>query len=150
MKGYWTDEWLQRLFDRYNRRYWQGNLRGWSVRWSGREAGTLPAAAIDTERQRRNLEQAFGPNWPVVLARVNRASAGCDRKNRQITVDIDQIRSDRQLRETLLHEMCHAASKGVHGKTWQREMERVIRAGGPESLRFDLAKHKRFERERRI
>ena len=70
-------------------------------------------------------------------------AGGCDRINREITLDIDQTKGDRDALLSLLHEMCHAATTGSHGKSWQEEMKRIIRAG-VHTLRADLEKHARL------
>jgi hypothetical protein len=96
-KAYWSDEWLQGLVDRYNRRYFGGRLCGWSVEWCGGRTGKLPAAAVLSRKRRQEFQEAFGPNWPAVLAKVNQASAGCDRLNRRITLHIEMHGSDREV-----------------------------------------------------
>lgn len=140
----WTDEQLQGLFEYYNRRYWNGKLDGWMVRWSG--DGRPPAAAVDSMRQRDDFEQTFGPDWPEKLARIGLV-AGSDRIKHEISVDISKVSSVQDIQITLLHEMCHAASTGTHGTSWQKEMNRIIRAGAPAGLRADLAHHQKIHEE---
>jgi hypothetical protein len=51
-------------------------------------------------------------------------------KKRQIAIDVDNHRTDREIRATLLHEMAHAAagSKGLaHGYAFWEQIERLLR-----------------------
>jgi len=54
-------------------------------------------------------------------------------RNRQVFFHpvVFERSSERQVRETLLHEMAHAATPGVHSKAWYREMKRLHRLGAP-------------------
>jgi len=53
-------------------------------------------------------------------------------RKRRITIDVEQHRSDRQVRSTLLHEMCHAAKReDGHGPAFFAQLERLLRAGAP-------------------
>ena len=75
-----TPEKLQRLFRYYNRRYWRGRLPEYQIRFE-----PLPE---DTDRK--------------ILA-------WCDAPNQTLRFDPEKIKTDRQWRITLLHEMCHVA-----------------------------------------
>jgi SprT-like family len=97
-KTTWTDKRLERLFARYNRRYWNGKLPAYSVRVDSTSLG-----------------------------------AYCYRKTRTITMNVESMRSDREVRSVLVHEMVHAATGLGHGATWQVEMARLKAAGAPTS-----------------
>jgi len=72
------------------------------------------------------------PRYNVVISDTYWGSA-CDRRNRQVFFHpvVFERSSERQVRETLLHEMAHAATPGVHSKAWYREMKRLHRLGAP-------------------
>ena len=76
----WTEHRLQRLFVRYNCRFWHGRLRGVRVCISP-------------------LERCYG-QWVY--------------KHREIRIDIERHENDREIRSTLLHEMCHVAAGPDH------------------------------------
>lgn len=102
MNTTWTDSRLARLFDRYNRRFWNGRL----------------------------------PKYSVIASDLYRGGL-CKKRERQIFINLDTFRSDKEIRATLLHEMAHAATRDSHGKYWQSEMERLAEEGAPIS-RVDL------------
>jgi hypothetical protein len=58
----------------------------------------------------------------------------CNRINRLIEIDPDGHTSDKQLRSTLLHEMCHATSRGGHSLEFFREVERLLKRRAPVSV----------------
>ena len=60
--------------------------------------------------------------------------------NREISIDYDHYgeASEQSIRLTLLHEMCHATSRGTHGQSWQREMQRIIAAEATRMLQANL------------
>ncbi len=70
---------------------------------------------------------------PVYRVRVDFTYKGayCSKKKRTITVNVESMRSDREIRGVLLHEMAHAATRAGHGATWQAEMARLRAAGAP-------------------
>jgi hypothetical protein len=90
---------VQKLFDRYNKRFWKGKLRGWAVD---------EVHCSDTPADQRG---EYG---------------SCDNETREIFIQIGL--SSAEKRKTLLHEMCHAAT-GIpgesHGQSWQKEMFRI-------------------------
>ncbi len=93
----WTDKRLERLFARYNFRYWEGKLPSYSVRVDSTYKGCY-----------------------------------CEKRTRTITMNVESLRSYREIRGVLLHEMAHAAVRVVgHGAIWQAEMERLKAAGAP-------------------
>lgn len=55
----------------------------------------------------------------------------CDRRAHKLFINVASHYTDLQVRQTLLHEMAHAATKGGHGKHWLAEMERIKRLGAP-------------------
>ena len=46
----WTDQRLQRLFSRYNKRFWQGKLAGWTVDTSEDHPGAFGYCNPKTHR----------------------------------------------------------------------------------------------------
>jgi hypothetical protein len=139
-----TDQLLQSLFDQYNERFWCGKLQGWSVQWAGGDTGKLHACSVSPKRV-REFEQAFGPDWQVLLQRLEPLVAACDRLKREITIDASLKGNEQEVRKALLHEMCHAATKVrkgyEHGSAWKNEIARIIAAGAPVSLRNDFKKY---------
>ena len=119
-------------------------LQGWTVRWAGGTTGRPHAASFSPKRV-REFEEAFGPQWRARLERLDPMAAACDRRKREITIDVSQKSNKRKLRNSLLHEMCHAATRvrklQAHGSAWKKEMERIIAAGAPASLRLDFKKY---------
>src|SRR6266576_2871566 len=100
----WQQMNVQKLFERYNRRYFEGRLRGWTV--DEVHCSDLPAGS----------HGEYG---------------ACDNTAREIFI---QIRlSPAEKRKTLLHEMCHAAAPETgnecHGRVWQKEMLRIAELG---------------------
>ena len=96
---------IQRLFDRYNRRFWEGRLRGWTV--DEVDCSDLPA----------DQHGEYG---------------ACDNEMREIFIQIGLPPTEK--RKTLLHEMCHAATGRhgeSHGQSWQKEMFRIDELGAP-------------------
>jgi hypothetical protein len=99
----WTESRLQRLFVRYNRRFWHGRLRG--VRF-----------CISP------LERCYG-EWLL--------------KQREIRIDIDRHEgNDREIRSTLLHEMCHVAAGPDHNSKFWAEIERLLCRRAPIAVGF--------------
>ncbi len=91
----WTQRRLQRLYDRYNAKYWDGAL----------------------------------PTHAVVLGPCD-ALGRCDPRRKLVTIDAAIHRSDRAVRSTLLHEMCHVATgQGGHDSHFLEELERLLADG---------------------
>jgi predicted SprT family Zn-dependent metalloprotease len=95
---------LRRLFERYNRLYWQQKL----------------------------------PHCRVIAARLQKSVGRFDPRNRTIKIDVAKHRSDRELRSTLLHEMCHVAahragSRGHDAKFFE-QMEQLLRKSAPVTI----------------
>jgi SprT-like family protein len=91
---------LQKLFERYDRRFFGGQLRGWTVD----EVHCSDSGAGHGE---------YG---------------SCCNETREIFIQIGLSPSEK--RKTLLHEMCHAvASDECHDEPWQREMLRIAELG---------------------
>jgi hypothetical protein len=94
---------IQRLFDRYNQRFWKGELREWTV--DEVHLSELPAG--------QHVEQG---------------STCAD--TREIFIQIGLAPAEKC--KTLLHEMCHAAARDdmTHGPLWKKEMLRIGNLGG--------------------
>ena len=92
---------LQKLFERYNRRFFGGKLRGWTadeVHCSDSPAGTHGEYGL------------------------------CCIEDREISIQIGL--SPAEKRKSLLHEMCHAsACDECHDESWQKEMLRIDKLG---------------------
>lgn len=100
MLSTWTAQRLERLFHRYNQRYWRGRLGQYRV-----VVGPCPDAELI--------------GWHEC-------------KSHTITIDVPAHRTDRQVRKTLLHEMCHAAArKPGHGVRFWAHLEHLLRQGAP-------------------
>jgi hypothetical protein len=103
----WSDRRLQRLFDRYNRRFFNCQLSSWTVSCSAEDVAVLK-------------RQGFG-GW-------------CDFETKRISIAVGDFDWDYQVRRALVHEMAHATTlDGDHfgGEPWSEEMQRLRRAGAP-------------------
>ena len=91
---------VQKLFERYNRRFWEGKLAGWTVSEVHCSDG--------------------GPRGDL---------GHTDNEAQEIFIQIGLPSAER--RDTLLHEMCHAATPSdlCHGDLWQKEMLRIDKLG---------------------
>jgi hypothetical protein len=104
----WNDKRLQRLFDRYNRRFFDSRLVGW----------TVGCGQSDRAVCRRRPGSPF--------------AGYCADWTKRISMDIWPSWSDRKVRSTLLHEMAHASSGDgfhYHSGPWAKEMKRIRRLG---------------------
>ncbi len=79
------------------------------------------------ERYNKRFWSGKLPTYRVVVT-TSRTGGLCDRRKRQILMNVESFRSDSEIRRMLLHEMAHIIALG-HGKLFQRELERLIRAG---------------------
>lgn len=76
------------------------------------------------------------PHYRIVIQDLREAGCvgRCLRRVRRIALDVGRHESDRSIRDTLLHEMCHAAAgRDVYGhgyRFWQ-QVERLLRRGAP-------------------
>lgn len=64
------------------------------------------------------------PEYRVIVKRFRRKYGDCSKRRRRIRIHV-AYRTDREVRATLLHEMCHAAHRWVgdpHGKPFYRQM----------------------------
>jgi hypothetical protein len=92
---------VQRLFDRYNRRFFAGRLLGWTV------------------------DEVHCSDSP---AGRHGEYGSCSEKTREIFIQIGL--SPAEKRKTLLHEMCHAVARDeCHDRPWQKEMFRIAELG---------------------
>ncbi len=84
------------------------------------------------DRYNRRYWRGRLPHYEIILSEKHWGSA-CDRKSRRIylhPVLFERLDED-AIHRTLIHEMAHAATRGVHGRAWQREMKRLKRMGAP-------------------
>jgi hypothetical protein len=93
---------VQKLFERYNRRFFGGKLCGWTV---------------DEVHLHDSLNGFHGEYGDCCVER------------REIFIQMGLAPTEK--RKTLLHEMCHAATPddSLHGASWQREMFRIAELG---------------------
>jgi hypothetical protein len=92
---------LQKLFERYNRRFFGGKLRGWTV---------------------DEVHCSDGP------AGTHGEYGACCDDERAIFIQLGL--SPTEKRKTLLHEMCHAVARDeCHDEPWQKEMLRIAELG---------------------
>jgi hypothetical protein len=99
---------LGRLFDRYNLKYFDGRLSGWTV------------GCTNADRTLCRIEPNVG--------------GLCCLATKRISIDIENWWTSWDLRMTMIHEMAHAASfdESHWGDgAWFAEMERLKRAGAP-------------------
>lgn len=75
------------------------------------------------------------PHYTLRIAPMADAVGRCDRRRRMILIDLARHESDREVGDTLLHEMCHAADRSggrvAHGYGFFRELEMLLRKGSP-------------------
>lgn len=75
------------------------------------------------------------PSYAVVAGRLDGCVGLCDRGDRKITIDVRAHLSDSAIRDTLLHEMAHAAdttgSPVCHGRGFWAQVERLLHQGAP-------------------
>ncbi|MEK7469274.1 MAG: SprT-like domain-containing protein [Planctomycetota bacterium] len=108
----WTSERLSELFQKYNDRYWDGKVPPFLV-------------------QARPMKKSDGD-----------CIGFCNSEDGRIVIDVGRHGSDRSVRRTLLHEMCHAADKtrslsGLsHGYGFWAEVENLLRRGAPFQIGF--------------
>ena len=92
---------VQKLFERYNRRFFSGKLRGWAV------------------------DEVHCSDSP---AGRHKEYGSCSEETREIFIQIGLSSAER--RKTLLHEMCHAVARDeCHDQPWQKEMFRIAELG---------------------
>lgn len=78
------------------------------------------------------------PDCRVIAAHLQRSVGQFDPRTHTIKIDVAKHRSDRELRSTLLHEMCHVAahrngSRGHDAKFFE-QVERLLRKEAPISV----------------
>jgi hypothetical protein len=95
---------LQQLFDYYNRRYWNGELPVYQIRF-----GRLPGEELLW--QYRSLRP-----------KLREGMAQIERSTRTLWFDPRRIRTDRMWRVNLMHEMAHIRSRRGHGGTFFTEL----------------------------
>lgn len=75
------------------------------------------------------------PIYRVAVADMTDAIGLCNRKQKQITIDVERQKSDQEIRSTLLHEMAHAAAfvHGSHGHDpkFFAQVEKLLRMRAP-------------------
>jgi hypothetical protein len=75
------------------------------------------------------------PVYRLVIATMPDAMGRCDWTRKVITIDVEQHKSDREMRSTLLHEMAHAAasirgSRG-HDLKFFAQLEKLLQLNAP-------------------
>jgi hypothetical protein len=75
------------------------------------------------------------PVYRLVIATMPDAMGLCESRRKVITIDVEQHKSDREVRSTLLHEMAHAAasirgSRG-HDLKFFAQLEKLLRLRAP-------------------
>jgi len=72
-------------------------------------------------------------NFSVLICdlREKNAVGRCERSKHKIYIDVDEHRKDREIRSTLLHEMCHAASTHGHGHEFFAQIENLLSRKAP-------------------
>ncbi len=108
----WSSKRLERLYQRYNRLYWGGRLPNCYL-------APVKLSASDPASSHPDSGISFGVT---------------DAK-RRIAIDVGVHKSDRAVRETLLHEMVHVAMRcGAHKQRFIHELERLVQMGAPLSF----------------
>jgi hypothetical protein len=70
------------------------------------------------------------PRYKVVVS-TKHGTGCCDKKHKEIYFN-ESATDETQLKNTLLHEMAHAAAKGnFHGPIWRAQMKRLLTLGAP-------------------
>ena len=97
--------------------------------------------------------------WKAVNEALDGSPLGlCDGRRRRLTVDCSKHSSDKAVRSTLLHEMCHVATPGeriAHGSRFWSQLEMLLRKGAliqvgyAEAPGLRVAPPPRFRRARR-
>lgn len=75
-----------------------------------------------------DLMQAHGlENWTLAFDRARHRAGICRRKQREISLSapLMSVWTEEQARDTILHEIAHALTKGGHGTEWQRMCVRI-------------------------
>lgn len=110
----WTNRRLERLFERYNEKFWDGRLNKIKI---------LVADLASDSRER--IAGRFS------LLPIDEA---------KILVDPAACGSDLEVRRTLLHEMCHLAlccMDDDHGPVFLSELKRIWSRGAPIPIRSE-------------
>jgi predicted SprT family Zn-dependent metalloprotease len=65
--------------------------------------------------------------WTFAFDSAVRRFGMCDRTARRITLSapLVELNNEAEIRDTILHEIAHARSRGHHGRSWRREAERL-------------------------
>jgi hypothetical protein len=66
-------------------------------------------------------------DWRFAFDRAVRRFGTCNRATRQITLSapLVKLNKEAEVRDTILHEIAHARSRGGHGRSWRREAARL-------------------------
>jgi hypothetical protein len=101
---------------------------------------TLPDKRLSQLFQRYNQLYWSGklPEYRIVDAPTLGCLGRCDPRRRTIEIDVQKHKSERELRSTLLHEMCHVAahrngSRGHDAKFFE-QLEQLLRKKAPISI----------------
>jgi SprT-like family len=115
----------------------------------GNQKGRMPTRTKDLNKttwSEERVRSAFArynerywqgrlPHYRLVIEAIPGAMGQCDRVRKIIKIDVDQHKSDREVRSTLLHEMAHAAaiirgSRG-HDPKFFAQVEMLLRRKAP-------------------
>ncbi len=66
-------------------------------------------------------------DWTFAFDHAVRRFGMCDRAARRITLSapLVELNHHAEVRDTILHEIAHARSRGGHGRSWRRQAERL-------------------------
>jgi hypothetical protein len=82
----------------------------------------------DAKAMALTLMDAHGlQDWTFAFDRAVRRFGTCNRAMRRITLSapLVKLNSEAEVRDTILHEIAHARSRGGHGRSWRREAARL-------------------------
>ena len=109
----------------------------------GSQASQEPKRRAWTEERLRDIFAAYNrkywrgrlPVYRLVIATMPDAMGRCEWTRKVITIDVEQHKSDREVRSTLLHEMAHAAasirgSRG-HDPKFFAQLEKLLHVRAP-------------------
>jgi len=91
-------------------------------------------------RYNKNYWNSSLDSWIVGVKKLQDFVGICCRKEKEIWIDIAAHKTDLEVRETLLHEMAHAADKSkskiAHGYGFWEQIERLLEQGAPLNVSF--------------
>lgn len=118
METKWTEHRLQRLYEDYNRQYWDGKLRDARIVIKSLDESSIGRCELDFSQ----------PDQPLRFL---------------ITIDVAAHKTDQHVISTLLHECCHVATILVnprgHGIGFSKQIEQLFIKGAP--IEFHQARY---------